>query len=375
MKILTDSALLDVAGGIEWNTLQMATALADRGHQIRVVYAHDGPLRTRYERAGITLDGPVDFTFDARHPLATSARFARSIVIARRFAPEVLWLNRVEHVQWAEAVAIGSRCRIVCQLHHPPRDLRESRLLGRVAHFVAVSAYVRDVWIAAGVSAKKITVIYNALPSQDYPYGDERERAEARERLGLPAKGAIVLSYGRISEDKGIGTLLDAWATLGLDSREALLVLVGSPSPFDVPALAARLARLAPGTVRYVPAQEDVVPYLHASDVVVVPSVAPEAFGRVASEALTSGRPVVATRAGALGEILAGPMSRFLVDRGDARQLASRISSLLNWREAEPHLGEECHVWATSTFPFEETTSRLERALARVAHAPRRGRV
>lgn len=367
MRVLTDSALLDVAGGIEWNTLQVATALAERGHDLRVMFAHEGALRARYEHAGIALEGPVDFAFAPRSPIHSLVRFAHAGGLARRFTPDVLWLNRVEHVQWATVVAARTRTRVVCQLHHTPRPEGESRLLGRVAHFVAVSRFIRDTWVGAGVPAEKITVIYNALPSGDYPYGGDVERSRARQRLHLADDATIVLFYGRVSEDKGVGTLLDAWAELGLDSRQALLLIVGSPSPWNVPSLAARLARLDSAAVRYVGAQEDIVAYLHASDVVVVPSVAPEAFGRVVTEALTSGRPVVATRSGALGEILSGPMSRFVVDAGDAGQLASRIASLLDWRVAEPSLGETCHAWAEAAFPFAETVTAFEGVLARFA--------
>ncbi len=366
MRILTDAAQLDVAGGIEWNTLQLARALGERGHQVTALYGRDGPLRERYERAGITLVGPVDFAFESRVPLHSLVRFARAGALARHYAPDVLWLNRVEHVQWATVVSTRTRTRVVCQLHHMPRAEGESRLLGSVAHYVAVSRFVRDAWVGAGVSDEAISVNYNAVAREDYPFGGLDERRAARERLGLLAQQPTVLCYGRVSEDKGIGILLDAWADVARASG-AQLLLVGEPSPWDVAALAARLAKLDPASVRYVGATEDVVDYLHASDVVVVPSLAPEAFGRVALEALASGRPVVATRSGALGEILSGAMSRFLVEAGDAAELARRVTSLLEWRTREPSLGEACHAWAEATFPFETMVRTFESVLARFA--------
>jgi glycosyltransferase involved in cell wall biosynthesis len=368
MRILTDAAQLDVAGGIEWNTLQLARALGERGHQVTALYGRDGALRERYKRAGITLVGPVDFAYESRTPLRSLVRFSRAGALARRHAPDVFWLNRVEHVQWATVVAARTRTRVVCQLHHMPRAEGESRLLGRVAHYVAVSRFVRDAWVGAGVSDEAISVNYNAVAREDYPFGGLDERREARERLGLSSERPTVLYYGRISEDKGIGVLFDAWADVARASG-ARLLLVGAPSPWDVPTLATRLASLDPVAVRYVGAIEDVVSYLHASDVVVVPSLAPEAFGRVALEALASGRPVVATRSGALGEILSGPMSRFLVEVGDAAELARRLTSLLEWRTREPALGETCHAWAEATFPFEEMVSSFESVLARFARA------
>ncbi len=301
MRILTDAALLDVAGGIEWNRLALARALGERGHQVTALYGRDGPLRERYERAGITIVGPVEFAYESRAPVHSLVRFARAGALARRHAPHVLWLNRVEHVQWATVVAARTRTRVVCQLHHMPRAEGESRLVGRVAHYLAVSEFVRDAWIGAGVRSEAISVLYNAVSREDYPFGGLVERHDARERLGLLDQ-PIVLCYGRVSEAKGFATLFDAWADVARASG-ALLLVAGAPSPWDVPALASRLARLDPDSVRYVGAIEDVATYLHASDVVVVPSVAPEAFGRVALEALASGRPVVASKSGALSEI------------------------------------------------------------------------
>ncbi len=60
-------------------------------------------------------------------------------------------------------------------------------------------------------------------------------------------------------------------------------------------------------------------------------------------------------------------MSRFLVETGDAAELARRVSSLLEWRTREPSLGETCHAWVEATFPFEQMVNAFESALARFA--------
>ncbi len=134
------------------------------------------------------------------------------------------------------------------------------------------------------------------------------------------------------------------------------------------------LESTAAGDVRFIPLRRDVVPPLHAADVVVVPSVWDEPFGRTIIEGLATGRPVVASRVGGIGEILTGPLERFLFDRGDAEGLASRIRAVASWRVDEPSLGRACTDRVTGSFTLSRMADGIERAFSSVAdgRAPRR---
>jgi glycosyltransferase involved in cell wall biosynthesis len=68
--------------------------------------------------------------------------------------------------------------------------------------------------------------------------------------------------------------------------------------------------------------------------VVATPSRVPEAFGYSAVEALCSGVPVVASRAGALPEVL-GDLGEYMDDPGSSDELASRLRSTLEWSPAK----------------------------------------
>src|SRR5690606_11294956 len=81
--------------------------------------------------------------------------------------------------------------------------------------------------------------------------------------------------------------------------------------------------------VRLVGACADMPAALALADVVVVPSVGPEAFGRVAVEAQALGRPVVATDSGGLGETLMPAVTGWLVPPGDPQQLADALALAL----------------------------------------------
>src|SRR2546421_13072920 len=73
------------------------------------------------------------------------------------------------------------------------------------------------------------------------------------------------------------------------------------------------------------------------SDVVVVPTITPEPFGRVAVEAMSRGRPVIGTNAGGLTEIIDDGVTGFLVSPGDSSAIAERILTFRN----QPHLLDE----------------------------------
>lgn len=367
LRILTESLLLDPLGGTEWSTLQNSLALVDRGHKIFLIYGADGSLREQYQQAGIALDGPVTFAFNIHRPWRGLSQFLPPARWARAQRPDVLWIHRIESIYWAKVIATWARCPIVCHLRQMPSPLGLSILRRSVAHYVAVSNFMRDAWIDAGVKPERITVIHNSLPESMYPHGGLIERSETRNRLGLPPDAFIALCYGRMFEEKGVGTLLEAWAKLKVDADDALLVLVGSPSPFESPELARRLGALDPKSYRWFPTQRDMLPFLHAADLVVFPTWLQEGFGRVLIEGMKTGRPVVASRIGAVPEVLSGPMERFLFEPKDSSELSVRISSLIGWRQAEPNLESECTEWVEREFPFDLNVSALEQVLCQFA--------
>jgi glycosyltransferase involved in cell wall biosynthesis len=372
LRIVTESLSLNPVGGIELCTFQDSIALAERGHSILLFYEEDGVLRPRFEAASVRLQGLENFKFDVHRPFPGLRRAAGPARMARSTKPDVLWLTRFEHIYWAYVVSKWSGCKIVCQLHHMPFTPRLSALHRGVAHFAAVSHFLRDEWIKIGIEPERISVVENALPPGAYPRGGRAERDEARRALGLSPDVTIVLYYGRMMREKGIGTLLEAWAQVGLSAQEAQLVLVGSPSPWEQPEFAEQLSRLDPATLHCYPLQENVVPFLHAADLVVFPTWLEEGFGRVIAEGLSTGRPVIAARVGAVPEVLSGPMSRFLVEPKNPDDLAARIREFLNWRHDEPGLEEDCATWIEERYPYDRHLAQLEELLTTYANAPKR---
>jgi glycosyltransferase involved in cell wall biosynthesis len=138
-------------------------------------------------------------------------------------------------------------------------------------------------------------------------------------------KGRIVTVTSADSPLKGLSTLLRAVAKLATD-RDAHLVVVGSPSN-ATRELAALLALGDKVTFASGLPDEEYAQLLASAEVAVIPSLY-EGFSLPAVEHLASGTPLVASRAGALPEVVAD--AAVLVKPGDPEEFATALRGLLD---------------------------------------------
>lgn len=171
----------------------------------------------------------------------------------------------------------------------------------------------------------------------------------------LPAPGYL-LFVGDLSPDKGVGVLLEAYA--GLEQAPPL-VLIGRRVP-QTP------QRLPPGVL-------ELGSWPHAAvmeawrrcSLALAPSTWPEPFGIVAIEAMACGRPVIASRAGGLPDLVADGESGILVPPGEAEALRQAMARLL----ADPGLRERMGAAAARRarqFTASAVVPRVERVYRQV---------
>jgi glycosyltransferase involved in cell wall biosynthesis len=134
----------------------------------------------------------------------------------------------------------------------------------------------------------------------------------------------IVLAVGRLTEQKGLGTLVEAAATWG-DMDPVPRVVIAGDGPLG-PDLRAKAAALGVDA-EFLGHRDDVPALLAACDVLVVPSHW-EGQPLVLQEALRAGAAIIATRVGGIPD-LASPQAAYLVPPGDARQLAAGVRAVL----------------------------------------------
>lgn len=122
--------------------------------------------------------------------------------------------------------------------------------------------------------------------------------------------------------------MLRAWELAGCPGR---LVIAGGAPPagdgVDVGAMVADIVS-SPETVEVIGEVGDIAPFLAAADVLVLPSDEPEPFGLVVIEAFSMGRPVIASRAGGVVDIIDEGENGWFFEMGDAGALAARLAGL-----------------------------------------------
>lgn len=193
--------------------------------------------------------------------------------------------------------------------------------LGRADHCLVHSAE-DAARLRALVPTARITVGFH--PRYEFARAGLVEPAEARARLGL--SGETILFFGFVRPYKGLVHLLEAMPRIRAE-RPVTLLVVGEfwdgTARFDARVRALGLEQAVHVVDRYVP-NEEVGLYFAAADLVVLPYVAGTASG-VVQLAYGLDRPVVATRVGALAEVVEDGVTGFLVSPGRPEELARAV--------------------------------------------------
>ena len=147
--------------------------------------------------------------------------------------------------------------------------------------------------------------------------------------LGLPA-GAVVLGFiGRLTRDKGVVELYEAWVTVHEQFPELHLLIVGAFESGDPVPDVIRARLEGDKRVHIVGWQADVVPFISMMDVLVLPTYR-EGFGLVLIEAAAMGIPTVATRIPGCVDAVDDGVTGFLVAVQDGAAVARACEKLLS---------------------------------------------
>ncbi len=178
--------------------------------------------------------------------------------------------------------------------------------------YIAVTRFARDKLIEGGLPADRIVVKPNFVEGAPAP--------------GTGA-GGYALFVGRLSAEKGLATVLEAWQRLG--DAIPLKIVGEGPLAASVEAVAARKLE-----VEYLGRRPlaEVYALMGGARFLVLPSEWYEPFGRVAIEAFACGTPVIASDMGGMAELIDDRRTGRLFRPGDAGDLAG----VVEWALAHP---------------------------------------
>lgn len=203
----------------------------------------------------------------------------------------------------------GSKVGSLVVAHMVAQHRKQGTWQQKVNRFIALTEFAKSKFVAAGFPADKIAVKANFL------HDPLRETFSPR-----PDAPSFVLFVGRISEEKGINTLLQAWSTL--DDQTQLKV--AGTGPLDG-LLVGKNNVVALGRQ----SSDEVSRLMQLAAFLVLPSEWYEGFPLVLVEAFAHGLPVLASRLGSMADIIKDGETGVLFTPGDAGDLASKTKWLL----------------------------------------------
>ncbi|GAA2985550.1 MULTISPECIES: glycosyltransferase [Streptomyces] len=347
-----------VEGGVARVVTDLVAAQVRAGLRPVVACPPDGWLATGAAEAGARV-----WAWPAER--VPGPRLGGEVALASRLvracAPDVIHAHSAK-AGLAGRLAVRGRVPTVFQPHAWSFEALEGRAAGLATtwerfgarwsdRIVCVSESERRAGQRAGI-AGRWSVIRNGVDLGRFrPVSPEAARS-ARAGLGLladvPAGAPLAVCVGRLSRQKGQDVLLRAWRRVRVPG--ARLVLVG-----DGPC-GGELRRAAPEGVLFAGACGDVRPWIHAADVLVLPSRW-EGMALAPLEAMACGRPVLLSDVdGARESLPPGQVPHCLVPPEDPAALASALTALLGDPALRAGLGDAAQAHARSAFDLTRTS-------------------
>lgn len=363
-------------GGQELNLVDVCCGLSERGHNISLLYVNEGNLLSKYQEICDRIIKVDSFVLD-RTTISRSLNFFTDIWKIPVSQDSVVFTNRYHDVLFGSTLALTRKIPHVCFLQLPPLEKGFPRPLATglkgVKHFVAVSHQTKLDWVNSGTAKEKIDVVHGGVNLERYKRASNF--SSIRKEWNIPEDTRVVSFVGRLDKEKGVETLIKAFALLQKNIANTRLLIAGKPvnqgEEYNRSLVQLAVALGIEKLVDFLGHFTNTTSIYQVSDVSVLPSIWSEPFPRAIIESMACGTPVIASRIGGIPEFLTGKFHTHLFEPGDERDLANTLSQILTWRDTNPELGKKCHLYVQSNFTIEKMVDGVEKVLLKSVRDPK----
>ena len=381
LRVLVFSHDLNLEGA-PISLFEMILALRQKGvADPEVISFMDGPLRKRYEAAGIL----VSFFSWTSDRLSTMSRLDVAVnalaEVIRQKRPDVVFANTLRTflaILAAKKAGVPSVWNpregaswntFFCYLPDPvaQRAIAAICLPYRVVFVAHASRSIWDRFDRYG----NFDVIQNGIDLSCFPKrGESSEREQARNSLEVKDDTVVILYVGRISARKAQRDLVEATALLPRAVLERVQVfLVGEDGNPYAKNLKRRCRAFSPDLrerIRFFSSTESVQRFYEAADIFVLCS-REESFPRVILEAMAFGLPIIATPVHGVTEQCVEGENALFYANGNVEELAGKIESLVKDETLRKQMGRSSLQSLSKLKTFEEMTDAYASVLRQAA--------
>lgn len=323
------------SGGVERGTLEIVEAIQDAGMQAFVASAGGSLVPMISRHGGIHIPLPLH----SKNPLTIWRNAAKLTTIIKEQNIKLIHARSRAPAWSAYLAAKRTGIAFITTFHgiysyQSKTKQRYNSVMVKGAKTIAVSEFVRNHIISQyGVSPEQVVRIDRGVDfrrfSTEKIMPDRLAQLSKEWRLPDDAHN-IILAPGRVTRIKGQHIVLEALSKL--NTKDFICILLGNADGHAqyVKELQEQIDRFGlEGKVRMVPHTNYMAEAYALSDIVLMPSLKPEAFGRVAVEAQAMGRLVIASAHGGAIETIIANETGYLVEPGDTDMLAAAIDYAL----------------------------------------------
>lgn len=236
---------------------------------------------------------------------------------------------------------------------------------GLVRHNVCVSQGVADFAVnEVGLDASKVSVIPNGVDFETFAQATAADLTT----LGLRPSGPIVITVGRLEEQKGIRFLLDAAVHVLNEHANCQFLIVGEGrdrASLEQQASTLGIAR----SIHFVGPQSNVASLLRSSTLFVLPSLW-EGMPNALLEAMAAGLPVVATAVEGSSEVIRSGQNGMLVPSARPVDLARAILTILKDPALAGRLAKSAQQTAQNDFAIRQIVAAYNRLYGQMLSSP-----
>lgn len=366
MTVVLDArVVVGTGGGPDKTILNQPRFLARSGYRNLCAYMHppDDPGFDQLRRRAEAWDAPLISVPD-RGPFDRGVA-ARLLEVCRR-EKVAIWHG---HDYKSNALGLLLRrewpMRLVTTVHGWVRHTRRTPLyyaidrlcLPRYERVLCVSDDLVEQCSARGVPAGRCVLLENGIDTDEFRR--RRDINEAKAALGFDPDRPLIGAVGRLSPEKGFGSLIRAADRLLRDGVALDLAIAGEGDEFDrLNDLIVSLNRR--GQFRLLGFRADVRELYEAFDVFTLSSHR-EGLPNVVLEAMAAGVPVVATRIAGMPRLIEHDANGVLVEAGSEEGLAGALGRLLKDADLRERLGREGRSTIEARYGF---AARMEKVAA-----------
>ena len=338
-----------IMSGAEYSLLDILQGLKNKSMDYCLLTIHGSRLVKRTTDMGIKSMGIIlsekmfyvnknDFQ---KHPFKIIQSFGSAVKtvieiynILRRGKYDIIYTNTLKSHILGGIAGKAAGVKVIWHMRDIPIQERPRKVIRFISTFLPDRIIAVSQAVGRQFGGGKVSVIHNGIDATEMQKKTAQEMpAEIKRITKNTGGGPLIGMVGQIARWKGQDVFLRAAKLLAEKMPQAKFLVIGE-ALFDEKDFKRELKDFVANNnlqerVIFTGHLENVYPVLKQLDVLVHCSVEPEPFGRVIIEAMALGVPVIATRGGAVEEIIVSGEDGLIVPAGDHHQLAQVVEKIL----------------------------------------------